>query len=285
MTAPVAAPRRDRAVEQGFLTLARLVERETGIKLPPNKRVMLEGRLRPRLRVHGLEGIDDYYHLLFDRDGLKTEFPYIIDAVTTNKTDFFREALHFDLLAGEVVPEVMASGGVERRPLMAWSAACSTGAEAYTMAMVLADLAQAGRGPDFLIQATDICTDVLRTATRAIYREEDIQPVPLALRHKYLLRSKDPGRRVVRVVPSLRSRVRVERHNLMDARYPWPGAMDIIFCRNVLIYFSRDVQAAVLARLCACLRPGGYLFVGHSETLNGMTLPVRMAGPSLYRRL
>ena len=271
--------------ERSFARLGVLGERETGIKLPPNKRLMVEGRLRARLRALGVESLDDYYRFLFDQNGLKGEFPHVVDAVTTNKTDFFREPMHFDLLADEVVPDLVRAESLGRRPLRAWSAACSTGAEAYTMAMVLADLAQSGRGPDFMIRATDICTDVLRTAARAIYTEEEITPVPMPFRHRFLLRSRDSSRRAVRVVPQLRTRVQVERLNLMDARYPWPGAMDVIFCRNVLIYFSRQVQEAVLTKLCACLRPGGYLFVGHSETLNGMTLPVRMAGPSLYRRV
>lgn len=278
------APPVSRKAEHGFAQLAGLVEQHTGIKLPPNKRLMVEGRLRARLRALGMATLEDYYDHVFQAAGLQAEFPHIVDAVTTNKTDFFREAVHFELLADTVVPELAAAGAFDRRPLAAWSAACSTGAEAFTIAMVLAELAAAGRGPDFTIRATDICTDVLRKADRAIYGEDEIAPVPQALRQKYLLRSRDRAARAVRFVPALRKRVEVSPLNLMDARYPWPQAMDVIFCRNVLIYFTRSVQEQVLSKLCTCLRPGGYLFVGHSETLNGMSLPVRAAGPSLYRR-
>lgn len=285
MTALAPPPSAGRsASDRAFTRLSALVEEHAGIKLPPNKRTMVEGRLRARLRALEIASLDDYYRHVFDHGGLEQEFPHIIDAVTTNKTDFFREAIHFELLAEQVVPDLAARGLFTQRPLTAWSAACSTGAEAYTLAMVLADLASAGDGPDFTIQATDICTQVLGRARRAIYTEEEIAPVPEALRQRYLLRSRDRSEQRVRVVPALRQRVTVGRLNLMEARYPWAGAMDIIFCRNVLIYFTRDVQQQVLARLCACLRPGGYLFVGHSETLNGMSLPVRAAGPALYQR-
>lgn len=282
--APLSGAPASRKAEHGFAQLAGLVERHTGIKLPPSKRLMVEGRLRARLRALGMATLEDYYDHVFQAAGLQAEFPHIVDAVTTNKTDFFREAVHFDLLAETVVPKLSAAGAFDHRPLAAWSAACSTGAEAFTIAMVLAELAAAGRGPDFTVRATDICTDVLRKADRAIYGEDEIAPIPHALRQKYLLRSRDRSARVVRFVPTLRQRVKVSPLNLMDLRYPWPQAMDVIFCRNVLIYFTRTIQEQVLTKLCACLRPGGYLFVGHSETLNGMSLPVRTAGPSLYRR-
>ena len=223
--------------------------------------------------------------MLFERDGLRTEAVHLIDAVTTNKTDFFREPEHFRILVQKVLPTLLAdrhAGGQAQVKL--WSAACSTGAEAYTLAMVLADWREQRRGLRFSILGTDLSTEVLNVAQRAVYPEAMVAVVPPEVRHRYLLRSRDRGRQLVRIVPELRAWAKFARLNLMDPDYPVDRDFDVIFCRNVLIYFDKPTQHAVLQRLCQHLRPGGFLFLGHSESLAGMDLPLRSVANTVLRR-
>ena len=269
-----------------FARIAELVEAEVGIKLPPNKRTMVEGRLRRRARVLGLPGVADYCAFFFDERNLTTEFPHLIDAVTTNKTDFFREPTHFEFLRRDGVPTLMQElGAGQHRPLRVWSAACSTGAEPYTIAMVLADIALQSSALRFEIFASDISSEVLATAVQAIYPEEFVDPVPLILRQRYLLRSRNASPPQVRITPELRRLVKFAQHNLMSERAPWSESVDVVFCRNVLIYFSKETQGRVMENICRHLISGGLLFVGHSETLAGLSLPVVPVAPSVYRRL
>jgi chemotaxis protein methyltransferase CheR len=262
----------DRISERNFQRLARIVESHAGIRLPPSKRTMVEGRLRKRVRALGLATLDEYCHSLFDQGQLEKEFVHLIDEVTTNKTDFFREPEHFDFLRTQALPALLAERSHSDRHLKAWSAACSNGAEPYTLAMVLADEALRFSGLRFSILGTDICTEVLQQAVLGVYSEEVLEPVPGALRERYVMRSRNPARRQARIVPELRSQVRFRRLNLMDSHYPASRDVDVIFCRNILIYFNRQTQHNVLERLCAHLRPGGYLFLGHSESAAGGNL-------------
>jgi len=269
-----------------FQRLARLVEGEAGIKLPPAKRLMVEGRLRKRLRALGFDGFGDYCALLSSQDGLARELIHLIDAVTTNKTDFFREPEHFDFLIDTMVPSVLAQRA-ERQPLIKlWSAASSNGAEAFTIAMVLAELAAKRNDFRFAILGTDISTAVLAQAQRAIYPAEMITPVPADLQARFLMQSRRPGaRREVRMVPELRRLVSFSRLNLMDETYPYDRDVDIVFLRNVLIYFEKHDQAAVVRRLVGHLRPGGYLVLGHSESMIGTSVAVRQVAPAVFQKL
>jgi chemotaxis protein methyltransferase CheR len=280
----------DQLSERNFQRLADVIHAHSGIRMPPAKRTMVEGRLRKRLRALQLSSLDEYCRILFDHDGLESEFVHLIDAVTTNKTDFFREPDHFRYLAEEALPRLRAErrAGVDR-PLKVWSAACSCGAEPYTLAMVLADLdrhpgVSPVGGANFSILGTDICTQVLEQAVMAIYPAEMIAPVPPDMRRRYLMRARDPERQEVRIVPELRRHVRFARLNLMDQRYPVDQDMDVVFCRNILIYFEKETQLAVLKRLCRHLRPGGYLFLGHAESMIGGELPVRPVAATVFRR-
>jgi chemotaxis protein methyltransferase CheR len=277
---PTAEP--DRLRPADFGRLARFIEDYSGIKMPPNKLTMVELRLQRRLRALGIPTIAEYCRHLFEQGGLQAEAVYLIDAVTTNKTDFFREPEHFRLLAQHVVPELLLNDHLDRS-LSIWSAACSTGAEPYTIAMVLDDLAQR-LSFRFSILATDLCTEALETAVSGIYPAAQLEPTPAHLHKRYVQRSKDPERPLVRIAPSLRSKVRFGRLNLIDATYPAPKGLDVIFCRNVLIYFDRPTQEHVVRRLCSHLRPGGYLVLGHSESVSGADFPLTPAGPSMFRR-
>jgi chemotaxis protein methyltransferase CheR len=266
-----------------FERFARLVHAECGIHLPPTKRVLLEGRLRRRLGALGLTSFAAYWNLLQSQQGHKQELVHMIDAVSTNKTDFFREPQHFAYLTEEVLPRLHAA--IQgRRPVCVWSAACSTGEEPYTLAMVLEEFAEANPGFMHRITATDINTNVLQRAAKAVYRKERTVDVPRTLLRKYFLRSRDPKEQLVRVAPQLRGKVRFSRINLMDDAWDVAPTYDIIFCRNVLIYFDARTCEQVVRKLLARLEPGGNLFIGHSETLNNTGLPVRAERPTVYAR-
>lgn len=267
-----------------FDALARFIGERSGIRVPPAKKAMVEGRLRGRVRALGFEDIRAYCKYLFREDGLAQEADEIIDAVTTNKTDFFREIEHFHFLRQTVLPRFAAEGRLEGEPLRLWSCAASTGAEAYSLAMTVAEFAAQARGFRFSVLATDICREVLDTGATAIYPEALIAPVPMALRTRYLMRSIDRAAALVRVVPELRRQVSFARLNLIETAYRLPYAVQIAFCRNVLIYFDKDVQSRVLARICDSIVPGGYLFVGHSETIAGFALPLKQVAPTVFER-
>jgi chemotaxis protein methyltransferase CheR len=264
-----------------FRRLAEFINDYSGIKMPESKRTMLEGRLRRRLRATGHETLGDYCRHLFVEDGLSDEAIFLIDAVTTNKTDFFREPSHFDFVAAKALPELRKRG---LNSIRAWSAACSVGAEPYTLAMVLADHAERHGPMSFFILATDLSTEVLQTARRGIYPLSMLDPVPLEMRDRYVRASTGPKESRGRVVPELRSQVGFARLNLMDPRYPIGEPMHLIFCRNVLIYFDKPTQAKVLHRLCDHLVPGGFLFIGHSESVTGLDLPVRTVSNTVFQR-
>ena len=253
--------------DRHFRRIAELIETQVGIKLPEAKRLMIEGRLHKRVRALGCRNLNEYVESLFDNPNFDAELVHLIDCVTTNKTDFFREPSHFDFMRKVAVPEIIErrNGGV---PLLKiWSAACSTGVEAYTVAMVLDDMNRTGSRFHFRILGTDISTSVLRAAQTGIYTREMIAPVPEEMARRYFLSAKDRSRADVRVVPELRRLAAFQRMNLMDATYPIDRDVDIIFCRNVLIYFDKPTQRKVVDQLCTHLRPGGYLMVGHSESM------------------
>ncbi|HWA61716.1 MAG TPA: CheR family methyltransferase [Caulobacteraceae bacterium] len=268
-----------------FERLASFIHGYCGIKMPPSKRTMLEGRLRRRLKATGAATFAEYCERLFDGGDLGAETVHLIDAVTTNKTEFFREPEHFRVLAETVLPAWVAAGrGRPRAPLKVWSAGCSIGAEAYTIAMVCAAYEGEGGPVDARIVGTDICTEVLQAAVLGIYPDSMLGPVPAALKRRFVRRAKDKGAGVSRISPDLRSRAAFGRLNLMDASYPTDRDFDVVFCRNTLIYFDKPTQKAVLGRLCAHLKPGGHLFLGHSETLAGFDLPLRVVGPTTFVR-
>lgn len=266
-----------------FDRLRTLIHAESGISLNRDKKTMLEVRLRRRLRSLALTSCAEYCDYLFASSTTDKELVYLIDAVTTNKTDFFREPDHFAHLTGRALPDLDARNGTDRKSLV-WSAGCSTGEEPYTLTMVLSEYAESHPGLKFSVLATDICTEVLDKARSGIFKSEIIRPVPAALRKKYVMRSRDPHSEVVRIVPELRARIEFRRLNFMDPDYGLSEAPEIIFCRNVVIYFDRETQIQILRKLVRQLAPGGYFFAGHSESLQNMDLPLVSAGAAVYRK-
>jgi chemotaxis protein methyltransferase CheR len=271
----------ERLSRRNFDRLARFIYEYSGIKMPPTKLTMLEGRLRRRLRATGIEGLDAYCSYLFDQSGLEHEAIHLIGVVTTNKTDFFREPQHFEFLRDVALPDLAGAG---HRQLRVWSSACSSGAEPYTLAMVLEEFFGPAGSP-YVILATDLSTDMLGVAHRGVYPRQMLSPVPTAMRRRHVMESREAQRGEVRINARLRSKIGFGRLNLMDERYAVGDAMHVIFCRNVLIYFDKPTQARVLSRLCDRLTPGGYLFIGHSESISGIDLPLRQVSNTIFQRV
>jgi chemotaxis protein methyltransferase CheR len=266
-----------------YTRLCDLIYAEAGIHLNLEKKTMLEARVKRRLKILDIETYSLYCDYLFGHKGLRDEISHLIDVVTTNKTDFFREPKHFEYLTAKALPE-LASHDHSGKPLLIWSAGCSTGEEPYTLAIVLSEYALTHPGFRFRILATDISTLVLAKADRGVYTTDVVAPVSSALKLKYFMRSKDRASNQVRVTPELRRAIEFRRLNFMDTDYGVTEKVDAIFCRNVIIYFDRPTQQRILNRLASYLSPDGYMFVGHAETLHDMNLPLRPVAPALYRR-
>jgi len=272
--------------EKDFDKFSRFIHSNLGIKMPPQKKSMLEARLRKRLRALGMSSFEEYREYFFSDEGMPKEIVSLCDVVTTNKTDFFREPAHFDFLTRAALPDMIQRGLIsEQTPLKLWSAGCSSGEEPYTLSMVLSEYASQVPNFDFSILGTDLSSRVLERAVNGIYSMERILPVVESLRRKYLLRSKNRDEQLVRVIPELRARMRFMRLNFMDEDYGLDEKFQVIFCRNVIIYFDRPTQASIVGKICMQLKTDGYIFMGHSETLNGMGLPLKQVAPSVYQRL
>ncbi len=279
-----------------FKRFSEFIRGELGIKMPDVKRTMLQARLQKRLRKLGMNTFDDYYDYVFSPQGMAGELANMIDVVTTNKTDFFREPKHFDYLSQVVLPRFVKKhriGAVSRsrepgpglqRVFKLWSVGCSSGEEPYSLAMALSDFGTSHPGFTYTILATDISVEMLKKAKLGIYDHERVEPVPMRFRKKYLLKSRDKDKRLVRVVPELRATVHFQRINLAKGEFAIQGAMDVIFFRNVLIYFGRATQELVLNRLCQYLKPDGHMFLGHSETLSGLNVPLASLTTAVYMR-
>jgi chemotaxis protein methyltransferase CheR len=264
--------------------LAALIYQKAGIQLGSDRQTMLASRIQRRLKALKMTSYAEYCTYLFGIHGQKDELVHMIDVVTTNKTDFFREPGHFDYLMETALPEMVAACD-NQRPLLIWSAGCSSGEEPYTLAILLSEYAEANPGFQFRILATDISTTILEKAKKAVYTEQIIAPISTDLRRKYLMRSKDRSSDKVRVVPALRNLIEFRRLNFMDNDFGLAEKADAIFCRNVIIYFDRETQENILLKLSRNLVQDGYMFVGHAESLHDMNLPLVPVAPALYRKV
>lgn len=266
-----------------FDRLLKFIKNYSGINLTSSKRSMLEGRLRRRTRATGIANLNEYCALVLDHQGpeVEAEIGRLIDVITTNKTDFFREPAHFDFLCKTILPKLAASG---QRHVKVWSAACSIGAEPYTLAMLIDDFCRKHLGMTYSILATDICIESLEKALMGRFPEAMIEPVPMELRLQYVMRSADAKNAEIRMSPRIRSNVAFARLNLMDERYPVPHDFDVIFLRNVLIYFDKPTQMRVPAKLSEHLKPGGYLILGHSEAGSGHDLTMNTVANTIFQR-
>jgi len=255
-----------------------------GIKLTPIKKTMLSSRLQKRLRHLNLDSFSAYLDYVLSPEGQAAELTQMIDVVSTNKTDFFREPKHFDVMTSLVLPDfVQRMTHSQHKTLWVWSAGCSSGEEPYTLAMVLDEFFARYPGLDYSIFATDVCTKVLARAQEAVYANEVVAPVSPILRNKYLMKGRGAQAGFHRVVPELRRKVIFQRLNFMDRDFGIDQQMDIIFCRNVIIYFDRKTQCALFGKFYRQLSPRGYLFTGHSETLEGIGDQMERVAAAVFR--
>jgi chemotaxis protein methyltransferase CheR len=251
-----------------------LVYRETGIALRESKTAMLSSRLSRRMRQLNLSSFETYYEYLLNQDKESGEFREFINSVTTNKTSFFRENHHFDFLS-ELLRKPRLPG-----PLRIWSAACSSGEEPYSIAMVLSEVFSPLAGRDIRILASDIDTNVLQTAAESLYDAETVAEIPGVLRSKYLV-SEANG--LFRIKEDLRDLITFRHRNLISSAWNINTKFDVIFCRNVLIYFDHETQDQILRRFVSFIKPGGHLIVGHSEHPHWLTDLIEPQGRTIYR--
>ncbi len=256
-----------------------LMHKISGINLCDSKKHLVSGRLSKRVRARGMRSFGDYYRLIasgVDRD----EFHRMVDLLTTHETYFFREPKHFEYLADTILPtvQVQAAGS---RPIRLWSAASSSGEEAYGLAMVMMD--HLGNDCPWEILATDISREVLARARQGIYGTERIDGVPREYLRRYFLHGIGSRAGTLRVAPEIRARVQFSEMNLNESLTS-VGEFDVIFLRNVLIYFDPATKSEIVARVVGQIRRKGWLFIGHSESLNGITTAVRQERPTVYRK-
>ncbi|MBN2736775.1 MAG: chemotaxis protein CheR [Spirochaetales bacterium] len=270
--------------QKDFLKLQDYIETYIGIKMPQEKKEFLESRLRKRLVYLGYDNYSQYCEYLFSHPD-KSEFILLHDLVTTHKTDFFREIEHFDVLKKIVLPEMVQNKShQDQTPFLLWSAGCSTGEEVYTIAMIAADFSFLHQNFSFKVLGSDISEDVLAKARKGIYDEEQILDIPENFRKRYLLKHKDSHQKIYRIVPNLRNLTQFSMYNLHQSKGHFIRHIDVIFCRNVIIYFKRDHQIQILAHLISHLRPMGYLFLGHAESVNYRNLGLSKIDSSVYQK-
>jgi chemotaxis protein methyltransferase CheR len=273
--------------DEDFIRLSKTIYNICGILLPESKKVLVEGRVRKRVKETGLPSYQAYMKYLFTETGKEKELIPLIDMITTNKTDFYRENAHFEFLVETALPLLISViKNSHKNPFMQfWSAGCSTGEEPYTLAIILNEYFARFRDFQFQIHASDISTDVLKKAALGIFEYEKIDVIPEQLKIKYLLKSKDPEKKIVRFVSEIRRQINFSRINLMDQNYDMPDLLDVVFCRNVLIYFDKQTQEAVIRKLAGKMKTGGYLFLGHSESIMGMKVPLERAASTIYVKI
>lgn len=267
--------------DEVFVRFCKIVRDQAGIVLDNSKRDLVYSRLARRLRALGMTDFEEYCDIVEHDDG--PEFEEFLNAITTNLTSFFREKHHFEFLAKTVIPELMAIHAKDRR-IRVWSAGCSTGEEPYSLAMTLQEYLPNIQNWDALILATDLDTRVLNKAGSGVYEEKDIESLSSAQRQRWFQKGGEGHEGQVRIKPELADMIRFKQLNLMG-EWPMKGPFDVIFCRNVVIYFDKDTQRRLFDRYADLMADEGYLFVGHSESLFRVTERFELIGQSIYRKV
>lgn len=264
-----------------FRLLREFIHLHTGIALSEHKRALVCSRLAKRLRFHGLRHYSEYYSLLTQGDPKGHELVSMINCITTNKTDFFREQHHFNFLKEILIPAYLRNQN-RVRPMRIWSAASSTGEEAYSIAMTVLEAMLSCTELDVRILATDIDTDVISRAQNGIYTLEQAKQIPPALLHRYFLKGQGTHEGYVMVKPVLKNLIQFNWLNLLNDPWPMHERFDVIFCRNVLIYFDKPTQQKLFQRMGNALKKDGYLMLGHSEAMHGLVHKFKPVGHSIY---
>jgi len=267
--------------EQEFILFKELIRRETGIHLSETKRKLIVARLSKRLRMLNLDNFTQYYTYLRAHPKAGCEIEHMVNRITTNKTDFFRETYHFDFLLNEVFPaKIRESRLTGERVLRLWSAGCSSGEEAYSIAMTTAHAFRNEKGWDIKVLATDLDTDVLEKAVSGVYPTQVVSPVSRDYLARYFIR-KQSGYEVCKQIKSL---VFFRKLNLMDPAFPMRRRFDVIFCRNVVIYFDEETKKALFEKFHSSLKDRGFMFIGHSESLMQLRELFRYLKHTIYQK-
>ncbi len=249
------------------------------IRLNDGKQPLIRARLGKRMRLHNMATLPEYCEFL-QREANEEEHTEVVNCLTTNFTNFLREEDHFRFLTEQALPELLPP---RPRRFNIWSAACASGEEAYSIAFYLSEHYPPGAGWDWRILATDISTKALDKARKAVYAQERLETLPPEWVPRYFQRGCNGAKGLYRVKPHIRERVTFRQLNLLG-QYAFRGAFPVVFCRNVMIYFDRPTQQQLVERLARFLSPQGYLLVGHSESLLGLSIPFRCLGPSIYQK-
>ena len=265
-----------------FNYIRQLVYKECGINLHDGKKELVRSRLSKRLRELNLADFKNY-KMMLDKSGGEGEIINLLNAISTNLTSFFRERKHFDFLSQKGLNSLAKSAEKSNKIIKAWSAGCSTGEEPYTISMVLDFWIEQSRGIDYEIIATDISTDVLSKAKTGIYEDSRIKGLDLLTVKKYFQKGTGKKKGYVKVKKGIRDKVDFMRFNLMHP-YSFGITFDFIFCRNVMIYFEKKTQANVVNKFYELLKPGGFLFVGHSESLMNIPHKFKYVEPTIYQK-
>lgn len=266
-----------------FQQFSHLVYEQCGINLHDGKKALLQARLNKRLRLTGIGSYEEYFKFITSSEN-GSEFIHFLDSVSTNLTYFFRESQHFEFLEQVALPELIEKKRKNRESrIRIWSAGCSTGEEPYSLAMCVLALLPDMPKWDFRILATDISTRALEAASNGIYSDDKVQKIPPALRQLNFRKiSNGNGKAEYEIAPHLKRIITFHRLNLKD-HYPFKGSFDFIFCRNVMIYFDKKTQEELVNKMASFLSPGGFLFVGHSESLTGLAHKLTYVRPAVYR--
>ncbi|GBC60044.1 hypothetical protein DENIS_0986 [Desulfonema ishimotonii] len=262
--------------EKQFKKISLLIYQLCGINLKDGKQALVRARLMKRLRALKIQSFTEYIGYIESQSG-KQELSFMVDVMTTNKTSFFREPEHFTYLCENILPKM------NHRRMRFWTAACSSGEESFSLTMLLREHIADSALRDIKVLATDISMKMLEKARHAIYSEEEVRDIPPLFLQKYFTKIRQETTSFYKVRDSVRALVRIGWLNLMD---PWPmkGPFNVIFCRNVMIYFDRPTQQRLIHRFWELLEPGGYLFVGHSEGLSAVSHKFNYVRPAVYRK-
>ncbi|MDQ8201592.1 protein-glutamate O-methyltransferase CheR [Pelagicoccus sp. SDUM812003] len=282
-TVPPTSPfTRNKLTDKDYQFIRELIYKETRINLGDSKRELVSARLGKRLRALGMSSYSDYCRSL-QNDPQSGELYHLIDAISTNHTFFFREVNHFNFLNQTILPEFASNKLGASSNLRIWSCACSTGEEPYSVGIALSEFFESRRDINWKIECSDISTRVLDFASKGIYDKERLKNVCPEWLRRYFQKGERQMDGYFRVRPELHSRINFQRINLFAPSYPWTEKFQVIFCRNVMIYFDRQTQQELVGRLAQHLVPGGYLLIGHAESLAGVKHPYLSIKPAIYQ--
>ena len=268
-----------------FELFRKLIYKSSGIHLTPSKKELVKARLSKRLTKTGINSFEQYYKFVTRHDKSGNELVHLLDSISTNKTDFFREKRHFDFLNAKLLPELIKKKGkAKNKILRVWCAASSSGEEPYTLAITILNHINPNDGWNIKILATDISTKILQKAIKGIYARETLKGISPAIVSAHFKRVVVDKSNCFQVKDHLKKLITFRRFNLMSPKFPFRNPFDFIFCRNVMIYFDTETQHGLISKFYDCLPKDGYLFIGHSETLAKRTHGFKYIEPAVYQK-